>query len=300
MKNLFVISALTFASVSPSTASANDSKAGNAAVFASGRYRVENQWGGDKAPWHAGGIWVIGGRSNQAVMAVKATSADKGKTLTGTMTYAGEGPIGFRATALGNNNYKVENQWGGDKAPWHAGGIWVIGGRDNQAVVALDVSSADKGKSLTGTMTYAGEGPIGFKADLAQSYRVENQWGGDSAPWHAGGVWVIGGRSNQAVMAVKATSADKGKTLTGTMTYAGEGPIGFRATAAGNNNYKVENQWGGDKAPWHPGGTWIIGGRDNQAVVALEVSSPDKGKSLNGTMTYAGEGPIGFKGTLGQ
>ena len=126
-------------------------------------------------------------------------------------------------------------------------------------------------------------------------YQVENQWGGSSAPWHQGGTWSLGGRDNQNVVAVNITSNDGGQTFNGTMTYAGEGPIGFKATREGSNNYTVENQWGGSSAPWHPGGQWIIGYRENQNVVAVDITSNDGGQTLNGTMTYAGEGPIGFK-----
>ncbi len=130
-------------------------------------------------------------------------------------------------------------------------------------------------------------------------YKVENQWGGSSAPWHPGGEWIIGGRSDKNVVALDIKSNDDGETLNGTMTYMGEGPIGFRATRTGkNNNYTVENQWGGSSAPWHPGGDWVIGGRSDQNVVAININSDDDGKTLNGTMTYIGEGPIGFKGIL--
>ena len=59
----------------------------------------------------------------------------------------------------------------------------------------------------------------------------------------------------------------------------------------------VENQWGGDQTPWHPGGRWIIGYRTGQNVVGVDVTSPDDGATLSGTMTYANEGPLGFKGT---
>lgn len=41
----------------------------------------------------------------------------------------------------------------------------------------------------------------------------------------------------------------------------------------------------------------MIGGRNGQAVIALDVRSTDKGQTLNGTMTYNNEGPIGFRGT---
>ncbi|NEN91768.1 MAG: lectin OAA [Okeania sp. SIO3H1] len=128
-------------------------------------------------------------------------------------------------------------------------------------------------------------------------YQVENQWGGNNAPWHNGGTWVMGCRPNQNIVAINIKSDDGGKTFHGNMTYANEGPIGFRATLSDGNNYAVENQWGGDDAPWHNGGQWIIGGRSTQNVVELKVKSDDGGNTLNGTMTYQGEGPIGFKGT---
>ncbi|MDJ0509933.1 MAG: lectin OAA [Crocosphaera sp.] len=129
-------------------------------------------------------------------------------------------------------------------------------------------------------------------------YSVENQWGGSSAPWNPGGTWIIGGRPNQNMIAIDIKSNDGGKTLSGTMTYSGEGPIGFRATLSDGNNYTVENQWGGNNAPWNDGGKWIIGGRSKQNVVELNLTSDNDGNNLNGTMTYDGEGPIGFKGTM--
>ncbi len=263
-------------------------------------YSVQNQWGGSSAPWNPGGMWVLGSRAEQKVVAIDISSSDGGKTLTGTMTYQGEGPIGFRATEGSGNNYTVENQWGGSSAPWNPGGQWIIGARDGQRVIALKVTSSDGGNTLTGTMTYQGEGPIGFKSELSSggAYNVENQWGGSSAPWNPGGMWVLGARAGQNVVAVNVTSSDGGKTLTGTMTYQGEGPIGFRGTRTNGNNYTVENQWGGSSAPWNPGGQWIIGAREGQNTVALDISSSDGGKTLTGTMTYQGEGPIGFRGTL--
>ncbi|ATB33606.1 lectin OAA family protein [Melittangium boletus] len=263
-------------------------------------YNVQNQWGGSSAAWNQGGLWAIGGRSNQGVIALKAKSEDGGKTLTGTMTYSGEGEIGFRATLSGTNTYTVQNQWGGSSAPWQEGGTWILGSRKNQGVVAIDLTSNDGGKTLAGTMTYAGEGPIGFKGELRSggAYTVQNQWGGASAPWQQGGAWLIGARDGQKVTAIKATSTDGGKTLTGSMTYSGEGAIAFKATQDGENTYTVQNQWGGSAAPWQPGGIWLIGARQSQGVVSLDVTSTDGGKTLAGTMTYAGEGPIGFRGTL--
>jgi hypothetical protein len=131
------------------------------------------------------------------------------------------------------------------------------------------------------------------------TYLVNNQWGGESAPWHEAGKWVIGAREQQSVVAIDIKSSDDGRSLIGQMTYAGEGPIGFQATsAAGNNEYIVQNQWGGESAPWHEGGKWVIGDRATQKVIALSLNSQDNGKTLNGTMQYSGEGPIGFKGVL--
>lgn len=137
-----------------------------------------------------------------------------------------------------------------------------------------------------------------YKQANGTLYQVENQWGGSSASWNEGGKWLIGGRPNQNVVAIDISSTDAGQTLSGTMTYAGEGPIAFRSTRSDGNNYTVENQWGGKTAPWNAGGKWVIGGRPNQRVLALKVNSSDGSKTLNGTMTYNGEGPIGFRGTL--
>ncbi|MEM1324031.1 MAG: lectin ESA-2 [Bacteroidota bacterium] len=267
-------------------------------------YSVKNQWGGSSAPWHDGGSWVLGARDNQNVVAMDIKSNDGGQTFTGTMTYEGEGPIGFKATNVAGNTYTVENQWGGSSAPWHDGGTMLIGGR-NQKCVQLNFTSKD-GNNLTGTMTYEGEGPIGFNANIseANAYIVQNRWGGTSAPWHPGGVWVVGCRGGQHVVAVDVNSTDKGNTLTGTNTYSGEGPIGFKGVLRGDNaggNYTVENQWGGSSAPWHPGGTWVIGTRfGKQNVVQWAAKSSDNGQTLEGTMTYEGEGPISFKAELIQ
>ncbi len=131
---------------------------------------------------------------------------------------------------------------------------------------------------------------------LPNAYRVDVHWGGPSNPtWHPDGEWVLGGREDQPVIAATLTSADGGQTLTGTIQYRGEGPIGFRGTHQGSRRYAVQVQWGGDAAPWHPDGTWIIGGRDAQRATALTVTA-DGDHGLAGTMQYAGEGPIDWRG----
>jgi hypothetical protein len=260
-------------------------------------YNVQNQWGGNSAPWQAGGIFNIGNREGQSPIALQITSSDGGNTFSGTMTYVNEGPIGFRATLVTMNTYQVENQWGGNNAPWYDAGLFLLGARSGQNAVAFDIESSDGGQTFSGTMTYAGEGPIGLQGARADgyAYTAANQWGGNTAPWNPGGQWILGCRSNQVVVALNVTSSDgSGKSLTGTMTYAGEGPIGFRGKLTLANTYQVENQWGGSSAPWQAGGQFVIGCRGSQGVVAVNATSAD-GETLNGTMTYAGEGAIGLQ-----
>ena len=127
-------------------------------------YVVENSWGSSSGNF--GGLWVLGTRSDQLPVKFDITSNDGGQTFTGTMTYKGEGPIGFRAELIGNNVYFVENRWGGNSAPWHDAGYMLIGYRGNQAVVDLDIVSSDDGETFSGTMTYEGEGPIGFYGEM--------------------------------------------------------------------------------------------------------------------------------------
>jgi OAA-family lectin sugar binding domain len=65
----------------------------------------------------------------------------------------------------------------------------------------------------------------------------------------------------------------------------------------GSNRYIVYNKWG--DSPWQPGETWTLGSRDNQPVLKINFTSPDKkGATLDGTMVYDElEGPIHFTGT---
>ena len=164
----------------------------------------------------------------------------------------------------------------------------------------LNIKSDDNGKTLNGTMTYEGEGPIGFKGtrSAGDAYVTENSWAGTYG--HPGGLWIIGCREGQNVIQVDASSSNNGGNLDGKMTYEGEGPIGLKATLRGDNagnNYNTENSWGGSGG--HDGGRWVVGTRGNQqGVVNLDIKSGDGGKSFSGNMTYNGEGPIGVTGTL--
>lgn len=260
-------------------------------------YIVKNQWGGSRKPWHAAGTFNLGCRSDQKVVNIEISSEDEGKTFSGSMVYEGEGSISVRAEQIAGSNYKVENQWGGEDADWHPGGNWIIGSRTGQNVVQLSIDNIQG--TFTGTMTYVGEGPIAFEGapETGTSYTVENQWGGDKADWNLAGTMELGTRNGQKPVGFDITSED-GKEFTGTMTYDGEGPIGFKAMLERGNNYAIENQWGGDDAPWNEAGSMIIGTRDGQLATALNIVSADNGATFSGTMNYVGEGPIGFKAAV--
>ncbi len=121
-----------------------------------------------------------------------------------------------------------------------------------------------------------------------QLYRVKNQGGGSE------GDWMFGGRSNQENIASINIRSDNGReTLTGTVTYSsGEGSVQFSATSVGMSNYIIEKQQGGNAE------LWVIGGREAQnRISSLDCKSDDDGQTLNGTLVYAGEGPIDFTGT---
>lgn len=261
-------------------------------------YQVQNYQGGPCPSWIPGSTWLLGSREDQYLVEIDIRSRDCGRTLRGTVTYNGEGPIELFAEQEYGNMYNVKVRWGGSSGTWHDEGIWVIGGRCKQRCTRLKVTASDDGRVLVGVMNYSCEKTIGFVGIFIPSYEVENQWGGSSAPWHYGGTWVLSGRTNQNVVAMDIKSTDGGCTLEGTMTYKGEGPIGFRAVNIVANNYEVYNQWGGSSAPWHRSGDMIIGGRETQRVIELKFNSNNNGQTLNGQMKYEGEGPIGFRAKI--
>jgi hypothetical protein len=194
--------------------------------------------------------------------------------------------------------FAVKNQWGGASQPWHEGGSYVLGCRPGQNIVAINISSTDGGKTLTGTMKYAGEGDIQVVAThiSANNYSVQNSWGGQ--PLQDGGNWIIGGRTDQRAIALNLTSTNDGTTLNGDMTYAGEGHIMVDATLIAGSSYTVENSWGGPGKPKELGGTMVLGNRPTKNPVNFEISSADGGKTFTGYMTYETEGHIGFKAEL--
>ena len=164
-KQNIIISLLCFALITQTAASAKSSR-NNQVLVPGNKYQTYNQWGGSFAPWHDGGVFVIGGRNGQRIISVKISSANGGKTFDGVVQYQNEGPIGFRGLRKAQNRYSCLVQWGGVSAPWHIDGLWVLGARKTQSLVNVNISSVDGGKTFAGTITYKNEGPIGFKAKL--------------------------------------------------------------------------------------------------------------------------------------
>lgn len=157
-KYIIVFSLMVFAFIATNT------------VFAQNQYNVEVRWANDPA-WHSQGTWVIGGRTNQHPIELRfasgngADKTDGGKTFMGQVKYdQKEGMLSLKALRTEDNTFSVVTKKGNND--WINDGNWVIGGRENQGVVKFDAKSTDGGKTLTGKMTYAGEGPIEFKATM--------------------------------------------------------------------------------------------------------------------------------------
>ena len=83
-KQNIIISLLCFALITQTAASAKSSR-NNQVLVPGNKYQTYNQWGGSFAPWHDGGVFVIGGRNGQRIISVKISSANGGKTFDGTV-----------------------------------------------------------------------------------------------------------------------------------------------------------------------------------------------------------------------
>ena len=137
-------------------------------------------------------------------------------------------------------------------------------------------------------MTYVNEGPIGFRGTMVtmNTYHVENQWGAIARPGTMRACSSLVPATDKTPSPSTSSQRTAGTSFTGTMTYAGEGPIGFLGQPRRRPGLQRQNQWGGKSAPWHEGGQWVLGCRAKQAVVGVNVMSNDGGKSLAGRMTY--------------
>ena len=130
-------------------------------------------------------------------------------------------------------------------------------------------------------------------------YDVTNTWG-KTGTQHPGGTFTMGCNKSAALIKLDVSSTDNGQTLTGTAQYQGNGSIGIKFTynndSSAPNAYDCTVTYGGVSYPrW----TWVLGDRGaDQLPVAFNISNGGEGTTLTGTMTYNGEGHIGFSGSL--
>ena len=111
-------------------------------------------------------------------------------------------------------------------------------------------------------------------------------WGQLDEKWVDLGVFAISGDS-EPIVALNVNSTNEGDALTGTISYKGKAPVTIEATRIKQNEYKLTNPV---ESKWH------LGGRDDRKIININVSSPDNGQTFYGTITYAGESAIAFKG----
>ena len=110
---------------------------------------------------------------------------------------------------------------------------WKLGGRHDQPIRKLDISSDDNGETLRGDIYYVREGNIAFYGQMRDSrpnfYQVEVRWGSTTAPWHAETDWLIGSDSNNPVVMVSGEATDGGKNLYGDVEFSDGNTYKFHA-----------------------------------------------------------------------
>jgi phospholipase C len=135
-------------------------------------------------------------------------------------------------------------------------------------------------------------------AQVTNQYQVQIQRGGS---WQEDGMWAIGRRfdsdKTDVINQIYITSNDGGQTLNGNFrdTVPDELSVSVsrcQATHSSGNYYTVVETAAQSSRKF----TWVLGSRTDKHVIAIDVESRDGGKTLNGTITYQGEEPIGFKG----
>ncbi|WP_150466147.1 lectin OAA [Francisella sp. SYW-2] len=127
------------------------------------------------------------------------------------------------------------------------------------------------------------------KKEKTNTYSLEYSYAGEVHSVNKN--WILGCRKEQNVVSIKLKGSEG--VLEGTVTYAGEGEIFCTLTRTKGNNYAFVDQWNG-KGDFE----WSIGDRENQEIVEIDLSSDSNNNEQNvlkGTVTYAGEGPIGLK-----
>lgn len=134
-------------------------------------------------------------------------------------------------------------------------------------------------------------------AQVTNQYQVQIQRGGS---WQEDGMWAIGrydSNKTGVINSIYLKSNDGGQTLNGNLydNVPDELSVSVspcQATRSNDNYYTVVES----AAPSSREFTWVLGSRTDKHVIAINVESKDGGQTLNGTITYQGEEPIGFKG----
>jgi len=116
--------------------------------------------------------------------------------------------------------YHVQNAGNGNE-PFHEEALFKIGDAAEPPITALDITSNDQGKTLSGTVTCKGGTPK--EIHLPAMHHSQNVYAVGNSQW------LLGARTQQAITALAIVSDDEGHTLNGTVTYEGERPIRFHA-----------------------------------------------------------------------
>lgn len=129
---------------------------------------------------------------------------------------------------LSGNLYRVQNRWGGEHIPWQEGGLFKIGNASEQPLIALNLTSNDQGKTLSGTAKYQGE--PSKEVNLKATHQSQNVYLVEINQRDQTSQWLLGSRKHQKIIALAIESADEGDTLAGKITYAGESPVEIKAS----------------------------------------------------------------------
>ncbi len=155
-QRLFVFTGPKPAAWHPGSA-VSSSKQWQVTLYADNLYRIYH-WRGDRStPWHDGGTFLMGKGVHQPIHALRISSTDQGKTLSGKITWAGVEPPeedNLRAVHVGQNFYTVTINGQAETEKWR------LGAREYQRVVAMELTFALKQSSCEGKMTYRGEDAI--------------------------------------------------------------------------------------------------------------------------------------------
>lgn len=140
-------------------------------VAAESLYRIEQQWGADpQAPWHDTGIFQIGSSSSGRLFSLELAAAEQ-QSLAGHVRFEGD-PNEYRLSAKPNKNSRsflvsLETSLAVAELKQHAPQEWVLGSRNELALIGLSLKQNDQGQ-LEGQIQYQGEPPIRLRASADQ------------------------------------------------------------------------------------------------------------------------------------